>query len=140
LTGQYLRTIVVSDSPDFVRAACERIEREPGLIVVATAESGFASLIAVDVLSPDLVLIDVARPGSDGLEATRRIKARPKPPAVVLITLLDPAGIAERAQEVGADAVISKRALGESAACILHALGARPEFVSEAGSPGSGDR
>lgn len=125
-TGRSLRTIVVDESPDFVRAACERIEREPRLVVVATAGSGFAALIAVTTLRPDVVLMGVAMPGMDGLEATRRIKANPDPPAVVLVTRHDPADIAGAARIAGADAIISKRELGESAECILRALGDRP--------------
>ena len=120
--GRFLRTVLVSDSPSFIGAACESIESEPGLIIVATAESGLACFLAVDVLHPDLVLIDVATPGMDGVEATRRVKARPGAPAVVLITLRDPADIACAARDAGANAVISKRELGESAECILRAL------------------
>lgn len=119
------RTVVVDESPDFIRAACACIERESRLIVVATAESGFAALIAVNVLRPDLVLMGVAMPGMDGIEATRRIKAQPTPPAVVLVTRHDPADIAGAARIAGADAIVSKRELGESAECILRALGER---------------
>jgi CheY-like chemotaxis protein len=125
MTDRHLRTVVVDHSPDFIRAVCEQIQNEPGLIVVATAESGFAALIAVDVLRPDLVLMGLAMPGMDGLEATRRIKARAEPPLVVLMTLHDPASMVRMARYGQADAIISKRELGQSAACILRALGGR---------------
>jgi CheY-like chemotaxis protein len=129
----------VSDNPEFIRAAYKRIESEPGLILVATAESGLAALTTVNVLRPDLVLIDVAIPGMDGIEVMRRIKARPEPPAVVLITPNESADMARTASYVGADAVISKRELGESAESILRALGARPESATDAGPPRRGD-
>jgi CheY-like chemotaxis protein len=125
VTGRYLRTVIVGDNPEFVRATWEWIESEPGIILVATAESGSASLSVVDVLRPDLVLIDVAMTPMDGIEVTRRVKARPEPPAVVLMTQHDPADIAFAAREAGADAVISQREFGQSAECILRALGAQ---------------
>ena len=106
-TGRYFRTVIVSDSPEFIRAAYKWIESEPGLIFVATADNGFAALITVNVLRPDLVLMDIAMPGMDSVEATRRIKARTEPPAVVLIAQDERPDIARRARDVGADAVIS---------------------------------
>jgi len=130
----------VSDSPDFIRAACERIDSEPGLTVVATAGSGFAAFIALDVLRPDLVLMDVGMPGIDGVEATWKIKSRPKPPVVVLITPHATAEFAQAARDAGADAVISKRELVESAGCILRALGPRPGCPADAGPPMRDDR
>ena len=122
LTSQYLRTVIVGDDPDFTRAACEWIESEPGLIVVATAGSGFAANVVVDVLRPNLVVIDVTTPGMDGVEATRRIKARPEPPAVVWITAHAAPDTARTAREAGADAVLSKREMSESAKCLLRAF------------------
>lgn len=125
LTGQYIRTVIVADSPDLTRAACGWVENEPGVIVVATFDTGFAALVAVDVLRPDLVLMEVAAPGLEALGTTRRIKARPEAPAVVLIAPHDPADIAAAARDAGADAVISKRELGEPAGSVLRALGAK---------------
>lgn len=122
LKDRYCRTVIVSDSPEFIRAAYEWIESEPGLILVATADSGSAALTTVNVLRPDLVLVDVATSGMDGVETTRRLRARPEPPAVVLITPHDPGDIARTAADAGADAVISRRELGESAESILRAL------------------
>jgi CheY-like chemotaxis protein len=126
LTGRYVRTVIVSDSSDFIRAAYGWIESEPGFIFVATAGSGLAAVIVVNVLHPDLLLMDVETAAMDGVEVTRRIKASHEPPTIVLITPHDPADIARAASDAGADAVISIGELGESADSILRALGARP--------------
>ncbi|HEU4355343.1 MAG TPA: response regulator, partial [Actinomycetota bacterium] len=47
-----------------------------GLDVVGEAASGFAALDVVEGLNPDVVLMDVRMPGIDGIETTRRLKAR----------------------------------------------------------------
>src|SRR6185436_5467094 len=121
-----IRTVIVSDRPDLVRAACERIESEPRVIVVATAGNGFAGIVAVDVLRPELVLVEVALPGMDGVEATRRIKERPGPPHVVLITPRDSDHVTSAARDAGADAIVSESDLNESVESILKGLVGRP--------------
>jgi len=117
-----LRTLVVDDNEDFVRAVCGWIECEEGMIVVGTAEDGSAALREVDRLQPDLVFIDVMMPVMDGVEATRRIKERPHAPAVVLITMHDAEAVREHALLAGADAILSKRELGDALAPLVRSL------------------
>jgi CheY-like chemotaxis protein len=123
-----LRTLVVDDNQDFVRAVCGWIECEEGMIVVGTAENGRAGLSEVDRLHPDLVFIDVVMPEMDGVETTRRIKARPDPPAVVLFTMHDADAVRERALSAGADAVLSKRELGDALAPLVRSLRGQPDL------------
>jgi len=60
----------------------------------------------VETLKPSLVLIDVAMPGLDGIEATRRMRNMPESPAVVLMTAAE--GPDARALEAGAAAYLRK--------------------------------
>ena len=122
VTKGILRTLVIDDNRDFVRAVCGWIECEDGMIVVGTAEDGRAGLREVERLNPDIVLIDVVMPVMDGVEATRRIKARPDPPAVVLFTMHDAEAVRASALSAGADAVLSKRDLGEALAPLVRSL------------------
>ena len=78
--------VLLADDQAMVRAGFRMIlESEPDVVVVGEAEDGEQAVAAVTRLRPDLVLMDIQMPGMDGLEATRRITARPELDARVVI-------------------------------------------------------
>jgi two-component system response regulator AlgR len=89
-----LRTLVVDDEP----LAVERLQilcaREPAIDLVGVATDGEAALRMVDALSPDLLLLDIAMPGLDGMEVARSIERRPHRPAVIFCTAFDQFAVA----------------------------------------------
>ena len=93
--------------------------------------------------TPDLVLLDWRMPEVDGLEAARRIQARPAPaPKLVLVTAYGDDAIAQRAREQGLDACLAKhdparagaRARGRAARRRRRA-GRRPRRAGHAARP-----
>src|SRR5262245_5034478 len=60
-----------------------------GFSVVGAVTTGEESLEAVAALRPDLVLMGVNLPGTDGIEATRRIVSDPDGPVVLLLSTYD---------------------------------------------------
>ncbi|WP_187347097.1 response regulator transcription factor [Nocardiopsis sp. CNR-923] len=61
----------------------------PDIRVLAEAEDGGQVLDLVDEHVPDVVLMDIRMPTVDGLTATERLRARPNPPQVLVLTTFD---------------------------------------------------
>ncbi len=66
--------ILIVDDHVLVRAGIRALlEKLPGIEVIAEASEGRAALESIRKDTPDIVLMDIAMPGLNGLEATRRI-------------------------------------------------------------------
>ncbi|WP_307167616.1 response regulator [Streptomyces rishiriensis] len=84
--------VVIADDQALVRTGFGMILAADGIEVVAEAADGDQAVDAVRRTRPDLVLMDIRMPGTDGLEATRRILSgavTPDPPRVIMLTTFD---------------------------------------------------
>jgi two-component system, chemotaxis family, protein-glutamate methylesterase/glutaminase len=99
------RVLVVDDSVVVRRLVSKALEAEDEVEVVGVAADGKIALANVERLEPDVVILDVAMPVMDGLEALAAIRERwPSLPVIMFSTLTD------RGAEVTLDAL----ALGAS--------------------------
>jgi DNA-binding NarL/FixJ family response regulator len=81
---------VIADDQDLVRSGIKTIlESEPDIAVVAEAGDGRAAVDAVLAHQPDIVLLDVQMPGTDGLTAAKEILASGSPCKVLMLTTFD---------------------------------------------------
>ena len=103
-----LRILLVDDSPLFLEAAGQALATDPRIEVVGSALSGQEGVELAAQKQPDLVLVDVAMPGMNGMETTRLIKAQPNAPQVVVLTSYDQQHYRAAAKAVGADNFICK--------------------------------
>ncbi len=67
------KVVVVDDHP-FIRATVCMLLRKERLDVVGQADNGIDAVRLARELAPDLVILDIAMPGLDGLEVIARIK------------------------------------------------------------------
>jgi DNA-binding NarL/FixJ family response regulator len=77
-----VRVLLVDDSSSFLSGLVQLLDRED-MQVVGVATNGYRAIEMARALRPDVVLMDIAMPVMDGIEATRRICA--ECPAVSVI-------------------------------------------------------
>ena len=82
--------VVLVDDQAMVRTGLRMVLAAEGDIeVVGEAADGAAGVRVVSELRPDVVLLDVRMPGTDGLEAARQILAADLPTRVIVLTTFD---------------------------------------------------
>ncbi|HEX2647272.1 MAG TPA: response regulator, partial [Candidatus Dormibacteraeota bacterium] len=76
-------TVLVADDNEVAQRLCKRVLEKAGYAVLIAAD-GLQAVDAALHQHPAMILMDVAMPGIDGLEAMRRIKAEvPAMPIVI---------------------------------------------------------
>ncbi len=103
-----IRVLIVDDDP-LLRAGLKLMLGGAGDIrVVGEAGDGSGVTGLIDQLSPDVVLMDIRMPGTDGLTATETLRRRPGAPEVVILTTFDADEHVLRALRAGAAGFVLK--------------------------------
>ncbi len=84
-----IRVLLVDDQ-SLLRLGFRMIlEAEPDLAVLGEAADGATAISMAAALRPDVVLMDVRMPGTDGIAATAAVTAVPDAPRVLILTTFD---------------------------------------------------
>lgn len=102
------RVLVVDDSEDLRLLLRMRMERLEGLDVVGEAEDGMQAVEMAAALQPDLVVLDLAMPRMDGLEALPLIREAAPGVRVVVLSGFNQSTMSEKAMAAGADGYVVK--------------------------------
>jgi DNA-binding NarL/FixJ family response regulator len=101
-----IRILIVDDQPRARKSVKALLSTWTRSAEVREASNGREALRLSEELPPDLVLMDVRMPEIDGLEATRRIKARRPQVKVIVLSMYVEHG--DEALAAGADAFVGK--------------------------------
>jgi DNA-binding NarL/FixJ family response regulator len=108
--GAAIRVLVTDDHASFRTGLRTLLGTADGLQVVGEAASGTEAVARVAALQPDVVLMDLAMPGMDGIEATRRIVEAAPHVAVLVLTMSDDDDSVFAAVQAGARGYLVKGA------------------------------
>jgi len=103
-----IRVLVVDDSGAVRHLLSYILQSDPEISVVGRACNGEEALQMLETLQPDLITMDIAMPGLDGLQVTRMIMEKRPTPIVIVTANRDLAGSTFKMLEAGALASLEK--------------------------------
>jgi DNA-binding NarL/FixJ family response regulator len=103
-----LRVVVVDDHELFRRGLRLLLEQEDDISVVGEAADGSAATVLVGEVLPDVVLLDVRMPQTDGIEACRAIKLVAPTTKIIMLTMSDEEADLYEAVKAGASGYLLK--------------------------------
>jgi len=108
IIDRLIRVGIVDDNELVRRTLHSILDCSPNLRVVAEAENGSAGISLVELLQPDVVLMDISMPVVDGIEATRTISSRFPDTKVIILTMHSDQTYADTALQAGACRFLTK--------------------------------
>ena len=119
-----IRVVIADDHPVFRYGLRALLLAEPATELVGEAENGDQAIELAATVNPDVILMDITMPDTDGLEATRTIVATSPQCRIVVLTMLEDDEMVFAAMRAGARGYIVKGASTEEilgAITLVHA-------------------
>lgn len=106
--GKLCRILIADDHAMFREGLRRLLDAEPGFEVVGEANGAEEAILAARDLEPDIILLDLAMPGKDGLHVLHALSADSAQPGIILLTASITADEIVRAIQLGAHGIILK--------------------------------
>jgi len=103
-----LRVVVADDARDLRLVLRIALEQDGRFEIVGEASDGAGAVAACTAEHPDVVILDLVMPGTDGWYALEQVVGACPGACVVVLSTLDEVKAAERAEELGAAAYVQK--------------------------------
>ena len=117
-----IRLLIADDHTLLRNGICALLADEQDMVIVGEAEDGREAVRLAGQLKPNVVLMDIAMPLLNGLEATRQIKHEHPEINVLVLTMYDHEEYFRQMLEVGASGYIIKRAAATELVSAIRAV------------------
>ena len=124
-------SVLLADDHVLIRAGVRAlVEKAPSIRVIAEAKDGREALLLIRQHLPDVVLMDVAMPGLNGLEATARITAEFPNVRVIILSMYASEEYVRESIGAGAAGYIVKSSAAAELGDAIRAVAAGGEYFS----------
>ena len=104
--------IALADDHHLIRSGLKLLlGSNESLSIVGEASDGASALLLVEQLQPDILLLDLAMPGMDGLECLRELTRRNLPTRVIVLSMFEDENYVLAAMSAGAQGYVQKSAI-----------------------------
>ncbi|MFC1910054.1 response regulator [Chloroflexota bacterium] len=124
-----IKIMVVDDHAILREGIRALLGLEEDIVIIGEASEGNEAVIKARELNPDIIIMDIAMPGLDGLEATRLIKKKNPKVKVLILTQHDNKEYIISTIKAGATGYVPKRALGSELVTAIRAVHKGESFL-----------
>jgi DNA-binding NarL/FixJ family response regulator len=129
--------IIVADDHGIVREGLiALLDRQEGMKVVGSAATGRGAIEAAERLQPDVVIMDLAMPDLNGIEATQQILSTSPSTSIIALSASHTSEHVSRALRAGARGYVVKDAKGAELVEAVKTVCAGKRYLSQRASPG----
>lgn len=124
------RVLLAEDHTIVRKGLRSLLDKETGIEVVGEAEDGREAIVKAEELHPDVVVMDIAMPGLNGLEATRQIKKRFSDIKIIILTMHANEEYILQSLKAGASGYLIKKAAPAELISAINAVHKGHSFLS----------
>ena len=125
-----IRILLVDDFKDWLRQVRLLLKPRPECQVIAEASDGLEAVQKAEDLKPDLILLDIALPKLNGIEAARRIRQRSPSSKIIFLSQNSDLNVVRAALGTGALGYVRKTDAGHELLPAVDAVLGDKQFFS----------
>jgi DNA-binding NarL/FixJ family response regulator len=130
--GDQIRLLIADDHPLMRRGLRLSIEEDPRLKVIAEASDGQVALDQIEILRPDIALLDIEMPKLDGLGVAREVIRRKLETRIIFLTFHTNEDLFRSAISLGTAGYILKDSAVQEVVAGVHAVAQGRLYLSSA--------
>ena len=125
-----MKLLIVDDHPLFRQGLKQVVSGIEAIDSVAEADTGTGALALIQHDAPDIIMLDIAMPGMDGLELLENLRATDSDVCVVVVTSYDDKAYLDRAFELGARGYVLKDSAVSDVLDCIEAINSGEIYIS----------